>query len=72
MDDLLYEWASLDPDRDAWLVLAGDILVGYGSFSGTGRTPHADFYVTPPIATTPSAICCWRRLSPGRRKPRRR
>jgi mycothiol synthase len=47
LDDLLHEWQTLDLGQDAWLVFAGETLLGYGAFSGTGRTPHADFYVHP-------------------------
>ena len=47
MDDLRHEWRMLDRARDAWLIFAGEMLVGYGAYATTGRTPHADFYVYP-------------------------
>ncbi len=44
--DLEDEWRTLPPDRDAWVVVDGEAVVGYGTVDDRGE-PRADGYVHP-------------------------
>jgi GNAT superfamily N-acetyltransferase len=44
--DLDDEWRKLQPERNAWVVVDGDAVIGYGTVDDTGD-PRADGYVHP-------------------------
>ncbi|HEY0416233.1 MAG TPA: GNAT family N-acetyltransferase [Gaiellaceae bacterium] len=44
--DLQDEWRKLPPNRDAWVVVDGDVVVGYGTVDDRGDA-RADGYVHP-------------------------
>lgn len=43
--DLDHEWRTLDPERNAWLVLDGNEPIAYGNVDDRGDPPRADGYV---------------------------
>lgn len=43
--DLDDEWRTLDPERNAWLVVEGDEAIAYGNVDDRGEPPRADGYV---------------------------
>lgn len=45
LSDLEDEWRTLGPERNAFLVLDGDLPVGYGTVDDRGDPPRADGYV---------------------------